>query len=211
MRTGQVIALLTVVAIIALALGATIGYGISSGRTSTTTQTSTMTNSSGTLFSQSTTYTTVSRTTLSFYGSTYATTTGEYSGCIPPVQCYLTTVTTGINSSPRLYELVFIQMGACPEEYYIAPWSVTINNLTTVSEPSNATLPISDQSASWSNSFKNYSTIIFSVPSGSYNYTARPENFLANHSGNVTVTNRDMTVEIGSTIGCPTQSQNSTK
>ena len=59
------------------------------------------TTSSRSLFLQSTTYTTVSQTTLSFGGSTYATTTGEYSGCIPPVQCYLTTVTTGINSSSQ--------------------------------------------------------------------------------------------------------------
>ena len=94
MQTRQVVALVIVVAIISLALGAFVGYSSSSGRTSTTTQTSTMTNSYGTLFLQSTTYTTVSQTTLSFGGSTYATTTGEYSGCIPPVQCYLTTITT---------------------------------------------------------------------------------------------------------------------
>ena len=46
---------------------------------------------------QLTTVTTVSRTTLSFGGSTYAVTTGEYSGCIPPVQCYPTTITTWIS------------------------------------------------------------------------------------------------------------------
>jgi hypothetical protein len=104
LQTRQVVALVIVVTTIALALGATIGYSVSSGRTSTTTQTgktSTMTISYGTLFSQSTTYTTVSRTTVSFGGITYATTTGEYSGCIPPVQCYLTTITTGINSSSQ--------------------------------------------------------------------------------------------------------------
>jgi hypothetical protein len=43
---------------------------------------------------EKTTITTVTRTTLGFGGSTYATTTGEYSGCIPPVQCYPTTITT---------------------------------------------------------------------------------------------------------------------
>ena len=97
MQTRQVIALVTVVAVVAFALGTTIAYSLSSESTTTVTQTgktSTMTNSYGTLFPQSTTYTTVSQTTLSFGGSTYATTTGEYSGCIPPVQCYLTTVTT---------------------------------------------------------------------------------------------------------------------
>jgi len=96
MQARQVVAIVIVIAILALTLGAFVGYSSSSGRTSTTTQTTTMTNSYGTLFLQSTTYTTVSSTTLSFGGSTYATTTGEYSGCIPPVQCYLTTVTTVI-------------------------------------------------------------------------------------------------------------------
>ena len=43
---------------------------------------------------QLTTVTTVNRTTLSFGGLTYPVTTGEYSGCIPPVQCYPTTITT---------------------------------------------------------------------------------------------------------------------
>jgi hypothetical protein len=45
---------------------------------------------------QKTTITTVTRTTLGFGGSTYVTTTGEYSGCIPPVQCYPTTITTSL-------------------------------------------------------------------------------------------------------------------
>jgi hypothetical protein len=45
LQTRQVVALVTVIAIIALALGTTIGYGISSGRTTTSisTQTQTMT------------------------------------------------------------------------------------------------------------------------------------------------------------------------
>ena len=141
MQTRQVVAIVIVIAFVALVLGTTIGYNLTSGRISTVTQTgktSTTTNSSGTLFLQFTTYTTVSSTTLSFGGSTYATTTGEYSGCIPPVQCYLTTVTTAINYSSRFYELVFVQIGACPQQYYIAPWSVTLNNKTTITEPSNA-------------------------------------------------------------------------
>jgi len=41
--------------------------------------------------------TTISRTTLSFGGTTYSITTGEYSGCIPPVQCHPTTITTWIS------------------------------------------------------------------------------------------------------------------
>jgi hypothetical protein len=45
------------------------------------------------------TVTTITRTTLSFGGSTYSVTTGGYSGCIPPVQCYPTTITTWINTT----------------------------------------------------------------------------------------------------------------
>ena len=52
------------------------------------------THNSGT--TRMTTITSVTRTTLGFGGSTYATTTGEYSGCIPPVQCYPTTITTSL-------------------------------------------------------------------------------------------------------------------
>jgi hypothetical protein len=103
LKTAQVFAIVIIIAVIGVALGATIGYNLSTGRTSTITQSGntsmTATTSSGTLFLQSTTITTVTRTTLSFGGSTYATTTGEYSGCIPPVQCYPTTVTTEINGS----------------------------------------------------------------------------------------------------------------
>jgi hypothetical protein len=87
MRTGQVMAIVVIVAVIAL--GVTIAYSLSTSGRSTTT-------SSGSLFSQLTTYTTVIRTTLPVGGSTYFTTTGLYQGCIPPVQCYLTTVTTVI-------------------------------------------------------------------------------------------------------------------
>jgi hypothetical protein len=44
-----------------------------------------------------TTITTVSKTTLSFGGTTYTIATGEYSDCIPPIQCYLTTITTWVS------------------------------------------------------------------------------------------------------------------
>ena len=43
-----------------------------------------------------TTIATVTRTTLGNGGTTYSITTGEYSGCIPPVQCYPATITTSI-------------------------------------------------------------------------------------------------------------------
>jgi hypothetical protein len=65
------------------------------------------------------TITTVSRSTLSFGGSTYATTTGEYSGCIPPVQCYLTTVTsTNRGSNFSTYQLILISIST-GIEYFV--------------------------------------------------------------------------------------------
>jgi len=85
LRARLVVGLVAVIAVIALALGITIGYNLYSGRTL-----------SGSLFSEVTTFTTVIRTTLPMGGSTYFTTTGLYQGCIPPVQCYLTTITTVI-------------------------------------------------------------------------------------------------------------------
>src|SRR5579872_5560320 len=88
--------------VISLFLGSAATFFSGNRQTVTTTVTSTTTTtSSDSLFSLPTTFTTVSRTTLSFGGSTYSTTTGEYSGCIPPVQCYLTTVTYGINPTSQ--------------------------------------------------------------------------------------------------------------
>jgi len=89
--------------VIAVLVSSSATYFARNSETVTTTATSpTTTTSSGSLFSQFTTFTTVTRTTLPIGGSTYATTTGEYSGCIPPIQCYLTTVTTEISSSSQI-------------------------------------------------------------------------------------------------------------
>jgi hypothetical protein len=65
------------------------------------------------------TITTVSRSTLSFGGSTYATTTGDYSGCVPPVQCYLTTATsTNHGSNFSNYQLI-LTSNSTGIEYFI--------------------------------------------------------------------------------------------
>jgi len=90
---------IALIIIVGFAVYLNASYNVAStfaDETDTITSTS---NSSFSLFSQLTTFTTVTRTTLSFGGSAYATTTGEYSGCIPPVQCYPTTVTTEIYRS----------------------------------------------------------------------------------------------------------------
>jgi hypothetical protein len=94
---------LGIASLIVIALIIVVGFGVYLYDTFITT--STISNDVGTTytsFPQFTTFTTVTRTTLSFGGSTYLTTTGEYSGCIPPIQCYLTTVTTEINGNTSL-------------------------------------------------------------------------------------------------------------
>jgi len=94
---------LGIASLIVIALIIIVGFGVYLNDTFN--MTSTMANNVGTTytsFPKFTTFTTVTRTTLSFGGSTYLTTTGEYSGCIPPIQCYLTTVTTEINGNTSL-------------------------------------------------------------------------------------------------------------
>ena len=176
----------------------TISTITQSGKTSTTTTTTT---ASGSLFGELTTFTTVTRTTLGFGGSTYATTTGEYSGCIPPVQCYLTTVTT--TETAQLFELVFNETGYCSPAVYPAPWAVTLNNKTTLVEPPNASLPLPENGVtSYSPSNKNYSMIVFSVPNGTYNYTIYPK-VIFRQSGTVTVNNSDVLIQvIGTGVPC---------
>ncbi|MDG6906313.1 MAG: hypothetical protein JRN20_11065 [Nitrososphaerota archaeon] len=90
-------------ALIVIALIIIVGFGVYFGSTFNPANTSAKTTTSSGSSTRLTTYTTVTRTTLSFGGSTYLTTTGEYSGCIPPVQCYLTTVTTEINQNTTSY------------------------------------------------------------------------------------------------------------
>jgi hypothetical protein len=163
-------------------------------RTATLTSPTTTT-SSGSLFSQFTTFTTVTRTTLPLGGSTYSITTGEYSGCIPPVQCYLTTVTTRINSqSSQLYQLTFNQTDVCTNFGTLIPWSVilmTSEGTYNVTEPSNSSIPLSeccDTAGSLA-----YSSIVFSVPNGTYSYVTHG---FTTTTGNVTVMGQDVTVII---------------
>lgn len=100
MTSKAISRVLSIVIVVVIILVVFLGYalGQTSGRISPTTQSGQISTSitSGSYSSQLITYTTVTRTTLAMGGSTYATTTGEYSGCIPPVQCYLTTVTTTV-------------------------------------------------------------------------------------------------------------------
>jgi hypothetical protein len=106
-------------------------------------------------------------------------------------QTVASTVTGGAS---LLYEVEFIQQGACSGGYWLAPWAVTLNNQTIV-RPADATLPLSESGFQAQGSFENYSIITFSVPNGSYSYTVYPQNFLG-QSGNLTVNDDDTVVQV---------------
>ena len=108
-----------------------------------------------------------------------------------------TTVTmtaTPHNSSSRLYQVMFNQTGACSPPFYLAPWSVTLGNETTIFGPANATLPLSNSHYEAAQQFKAYAVIAFSVPNGTYTYSVQPE-FLA-QKGTVTVNGADLVVQV---------------
>ncbi len=112
------------------------------------------------------------------------------------------TVTTPAGA-PRLYEVEFAQQGVCSPEVWLAPWAVTLNNQTVV-RPSNATLPLSENSFGAGASGENYSVIAFSVPDGTYSYIVYPQSFLG-QTGNVTVDGSDVLITVhGAPVSCTT-------
>ena len=78
----------------------------------------------------------------------------------------------GVTTS-TVYKVAFKQLGACSPPAFVSPWSVTLGNLTEA-EPSNATIPVRNDSIVASPSFENLSTIVFSVPNGVYHYLIYP-------------------------------------
>ncbi len=120
-----------------------------------------------------------------------------------------TTVTRTLTTTPtgasRLFEVEFIQQGVCSDpEVWLAPWAVSLNNVTIV-RPSNATLPLSESSFGAGPSGENYSTISFSVPNGTYNYTVYPRSFLG-ETGIVTVDGSDVLITVnGAPVSCTTR------
>jgi len=114
-----------------------------------------------------------------------------------------TTSQTTTTYQSRSYELTFTQSGVCSPEVWEVPWAVTLNNKTTVAEPANASLPLSNgefQAFYW----ENYSIIVFSVANGIYSYSVEPTTSLG-QTGNVTVSNADATVTVHSPpVGCTT-------
>ena len=108
-------------------------------------------------------------------------------------------------TTSQLYQLEFVQESNCYYGSWLFPWAVVLDNTTVIVQPSNATLPLT-YGGTHLTSDSNYSTIVFSVPDGTYNYTIVPNDpFNSEQSGNVAVAGSDVQVEVGEYItamGC---------
>ena len=103
----------------------------------------------------------------------------------------LTTVASSSNHSSQLYELMFNQTDPCTNFGTIIPWSVvltTSDGTYNVTEPFNSSTPLQCCGSYGSLA---YSSIVFSVPNGTYFYGVygNPHEY-----GNVTVAGHDVTV-----------------
>ena len=106
--------------------------------------------------------------------------------------------TQGSNSSGRLYQVSFEQVGACSPEFWGIPWSVTIDGVTEV-QPPGTQVPISN-STLYGTTNETYTSIVFSLPDGTYNYRVSPSNFFFTpDSGSISVSGSDLTVKIAYT------------
>ncbi|MDA4112645.1 MAG: hypothetical protein OK474_01190 [Thaumarchaeota archaeon] len=122
---------------------------------------------------------------------------------------YTGTSCVTITSSPtqgfaREFRVTFAQSGACSPSAYIAPWSVNLGN-EIEAEPAGATLPIQNDTYTASPLYANVSTIIFSVPDGTYQFRVSPFGPFGPDSGTVTVDGADVTVPLsGPFLSCTT-------
>jgi len=113
-----------------------------------------------------------------------------------PIKAVVTQNTLTTSKSPILYEVVFNDTGYCPPPplTYPASWAVSLNNKTIV-EPPSAGFPLPEQ-PEFSPAFKIYSTITFSVPDGTYNYTVYPQPVFFLQNGKVVVNGSDVVVQV---------------
>lgn len=112
-------------------------------------------------------------------------------------------VTAAATSGP--YQVEFSQESNCPVgPGWLFPWGVVLNG-ETLTQPSNATLPVSYTGAHLT-SDSNYSAISFFLPNGTYSYTIVPTDpFSREQTGNVTVDGSRIDVQVWSFItamGC---------
>lgn len=114
------------------------------------------------------------------------------------------TLTTSAAGGTRLYDVTFQQAAYCSPPVYAAPWAVTLGN-ETVAQPSNATLPMTSGSSILNQNDPSLSTIVFSVPDGTYRYTISPSGEFSSDSGSLTVNGTGVLVMVnGPAIGCKT-------
>lgn len=119
-------------------------------------------------------------------------------------------VSSFLKSTYVFYQLEFVQESNCQYGSWLVPWGVVLNGQTIMVQPSNATLPLNYTSAHLTGD-SNYSTISFSVPNGSYNYTILPNNFYgARQSGIATINGSNVRVQISAFITAMGCSSNTT-
>ena len=115
----------------------------------------------------------------------------------------LTTVATPYNHTSQLYELRFNQSGICNPPLFLIPWSVilmTSEGAISITAPSNWSSIIHPCCglSIYTSSFRQYSSIVFSVSNGTYSWAINPQfnsvNNFSPQSGNVTVNGTDVTI-----------------
>lgn len=144
---------------------------------------------SATIFGSSAFQKTITSTSISREGGTQTVTT----------ETTLTVSSKSAGSQPRFYEVTFRQMGSCSPPIFAGPWSVTLGSQT-ITEPSNATLPVQGTGSSSNPN----DTITFSVPNGTYPYTVGPGIYFQPSSGVVNVNGLDVHVILGGPVtSCP--------
>jgi len=100
------------------------------------------------------------------------------------------TVSKASSNSSELYELRFNQTSPCSPPIYFIPWSVTLGNGMSIAEPPHDNF---SECCAGSQSYTNYSSIVFSVPNGNYTFSTNGPQFFT-ESGNVSVDSKDVTV-----------------
>jgi len=107
-------------------------------------------------------------------------------------------------TTSHLYQLEFVKESNCPYGSWLVPWGAMINHQT-IAQPPNATLPLS-YGATRLTGNSTYSTILFSLPNGTYNFSILPNDPLGTEqSGNVTVDGSKVVVLVSAFItsmGC---------
>jgi len=106
-----------------------------------------------------------------------------------------TTTALTVAASGRFYEVAFTEASDCSPPVWQAPWGVVVDGRTTIIRPSNASLPLANNSFDVIGSGI-YSIIWFSLPNGTYSYSIIPRGGGGASSGNVTVNGSDTTVEV---------------